>query len=70
MTRNEQLLEIAKVIYPKCIESVEKILWQGGAIDEDKPHTSAAKMAIRYASELLRQHSEFNKLSFDERKNF
>lgn len=70
MSRNEQLLEIAKEIYPKCIETVEKILWQGGAIDEGKPHTSAAKMAIRYADELLRQHSEFNRLLFDERKNF
>ena len=70
MVREEKLLDIAQTIYPKCIESVEKILWQGQSCGEENPAIAASKMAIRYADELLRQYSKFKQLPFDERKNF
>jgi len=70
MIRDEELLEIAKIIYPKCIDSVQQVLWHGQSCGEKNPTTAASKMAIRYADELLRQYSKFKQLSFEDRKNF
>lgn len=68
MVRDEQLLEIATAIYPKCIEAATSLYDKTGL--KENPAPTAAKAAIRYADELLRQYSKFKQLSFEDRKNF
>lgn len=70
MTRNERITEIAMHIYPKCIETIEKVLWRGQSCGEDLPQTAAAKMAVRYADELVKQLYTYEHAYVEERKNF
>ena len=60
--REEILLEVAKEIYPTCIESVQKVLWSGQSCGEKNPAIAASKMAVRYADELLYQVNIYSKL--------
>ena len=69
-TLTERREEIATAIYPKCIETVEQILWRGKSCGEDTPQKAAAKMAVRYASELIYQLREYEQTPCNERKDF
>lgn len=60
--REEIILEVAKRIYPTCIESVQKVLWSGHSCGEKHPAIAASKMAVRYADELLHQVNVYSKL--------
>lgn len=60
--REEAILEVAKRIYPTCIETVQKILWSNQSCGEKNLTIAASKMAVRYADELLHQVSVYSKL--------
>lgn len=79
MTREEKILKVATVLFPKMVEIGHKQILNCTDLQDDiifdpaskeKFREGVAKATVRYADELIKQVNIYNSLFGDDKKNF